>query len=91
MRTKSFRARKLATRIAVVGALAVVPLSALAVPAFAATNDAPAVIAVDRDDHGQGDHRWQPGDRDDHHHDWDHGQQGPGPYFPPQLPSTGSF
>ncbi len=85
MRTTSFRTRKLATRIAVVGALTVVPLAAVAVPAFAATGENPSAVAVDRP--GQGDpnghhHRHR------HHHRPD--QDNP-PAPAPQLPSTGSF
>ena len=79
------RTRRMVTRVAVAGALAVVPLTALTVPAFADTP--PAVAAVDRDNH----HPGHPGDRgpgepgrDDHH------QQAPAPSPQLPLPSTGS-
>ncbi len=87
--------RRLMTRIAVAGALVVVPLSALAVPAFA---DTPAAVAIDRDNHPgdrdhDGDHRAPDGDhRGDNRGDRDRGpenQPAPGPQLP-QLPPTGS-
>ncbi|WP_067884904.1 hypothetical protein [Nocardia vaccinii] len=85
---KTTRTRRIVSRVALAGALAVVPVAAVAVPAFAATPSASAV-----DWHNQGpDHRG-PGD-DDHRHD---GPRPQGPQFPqfpqgPQqfLPSTGS-
>ncbi|MEV5647938.1 hypothetical protein AB0L57_06765 [Nocardia sp. NPDC052254] len=92
------RTRRMVSRVAVAGALVVVPLAAVAVPAFA---DTPSAVAIDRDNHN-------PGDRDNHNpgnqgdrgpggpnHD-DHNQPAPapapapGPQLPFQLPSTGS-
>ncbi|MBF6244760.1 MULTISPECIES: hypothetical protein [Nocardia] len=91
------RTRRLVTRVAVAGALVVVPLSALAVPAFAdAPANTPSAVAIDRDNHPgdrDGDHRGP--DRDNHgdnHGDRDRGpenQPAPGPQLP-QLPPTGS-
>jgi len=77
------------SRIAVAGAIAAVPVAAVAVPAFAA---APSATQIDWNN--QGGPNWQqPGG----HHDRDHdhggpGQQGPGPQFPQGgfLPPTGS-
>ncbi|MFF0456342.1 hypothetical protein [Nocardia africana] len=89
------RTRRLVTRVALAGALVVVPLSALAVPAFA---DTPGVVAIDRDNHPgdrdhDGDHRGPDGDhRGDNRGDRDRGpenQPAPGPQLP-QLPPTGS-
>ncbi|WP_063063622.1 hypothetical protein [Nocardia violaceofusca] len=87
--------RRLVTRVAVAGALVVVPLSALAVPAFADTPaNAPSAVAIDRDNHPgdrdhDGDHRGPDGD---HRGDRDRGpenQPAPAPQLP-QLPPTGS-
>ncbi|MGH8882604.1 MAG: hypothetical protein ACRD0P_35540 [Stackebrandtia sp.] len=84
------RTRRLASRVAVAGALVVVPLSALAVPAFAdAPGDTPSAVAIDHDrphgDNHPGDHH--PGDpgRGDRHHDHQ-----PAPGLPPHPPVTGS-
>lgn len=95
---KTTRSRRLAARIAVAGALAVVPLAAVAGPALADTAaPAPSAVPVDWHDHG-GDwfhHGW---DHDGwnhgwHHHGWNHGWV-PG-WFPGGdddwgMPSTGS-
>ncbi|MBV7701756.1 hypothetical protein NOVA_03135 [Nocardia nova] len=93
------RTRRLATRVAVAGALVVVPLSALAVPAFAdAPANTPSAVTIDRDNHPgdrdhDGDHRGPGRDnRGDNHGDRDRGpenQPAPGPQLP-QLPPTGS-
>ncbi|MBF5002112.1 hypothetical protein ACFYU5_23300 [Nocardia aobensis] len=93
------RTRRLVTRVAVAGALVVVPLSALAVPAFADTPaNAPSAVAIDRDNHPgdrdhDGDHRGPDGDhRGDNRGDRDRGpenQPAPAPQLP-QLPPTGS-
>ncbi len=100
------RMRRMATRVAVAGVLAVAPLTALAVPALAASSEPPTAVAVDRDNHpGNPDDHGNPGDhgdrgpgqpgRDDHRDD--HNQPAPAPRLPqlpqlPQLPlpSTGS-
>jgi hypothetical protein len=89
------RTRRLVTRVAVAGTLVVVPLSALAVPAFAdAPANTPSAVAIDRDNHPgdhdhDGDHR---GPDRDNRGDRDRGpenQPAPGPQLP-QLPPTGS-
>ncbi|WP_153413868.1 hypothetical protein [Nocardia macrotermitis] len=80
--------------MAIAGALAVVPVAAVAVPAFAA---APSGIAIDWQQpgghqggpggQGHDDHRGGPGgNRDDHHNN--PGPQAPGPQQ--FLPRTGS-
>ncbi len=87
---KTTRTRRIVSRVALAGALAVVPVAAVAVPAFAA---APNAIAVDWHNQGGpgGDHRGGPGG-DDHHNG--PGPQGPqfpqGPQIPQFLPPTGS-
>lgn len=88
---KTTRTRRIVSRVAIAGALAVVPVAAVAVPAFAAT---PNATAIDWQHPGGpgGDHRGGPGG--DHRHDGP-GPQGPQfPQFPqgPQqfLPQTGS-
>ncbi|BCK52283.1 hypothetical protein NWFMUON74_00550 [Nocardia wallacei] len=88
---KSTRSRRTVARVAVAGALAAVPIAAVAVPAFA---DAPAAGDVDWPQrHGDGDHHR-------HHHGPGDGPGRPGPGGPgpfhrgpdgPQLPPTGSF
>lgn len=84
---KTSRTRRIVSRVAIAGALAVVPVAAVAAPALAAT---PSASAVDWHNHG-GDwnHRGPGGD-------WNHRGPGPGgwqpgPQFPQQfLPQTGS-
>ncbi|NKY49901.1 hypothetical protein HGA08_06700 [Nocardia vermiculata] len=86
------RTRRVASRVAVAGALVVVPLSAVAVPAFADTPDNSATaVALDR-----GDHHGDRGDRSDHrgpdrgeHRDHRNHDVPPAPALPP-LPPTGS-
>ena len=83
------RTRRVASRVAVAGALVVVPLSALAVPAFADTPDTTAAaVALDRGAHhaDRGDHRG-PG-QGEHPHARDHANP-PSPGLP-SLPPTGS-
>ena len=83
------RTRRVASRVAVAGALVVVPLSAVAVPAFADTPDNSATaVALDRGDHhgDRGDHRGP--DRGEHRDHRDHDVP-PAPGLPP-LPPTGS-
>lgn len=83
------RARRIATRMAVAGALVAIPLSAVAVPAFADTgNTVPSATTVDWNNHND---QWNNRDRDrDHRRDHDR----PGPAQPPApqnfLPPTGS-
>ncbi|GAB2534391.1 hypothetical protein [Nocardia heshunensis] len=91
------RMRRMTVRLAVAGALTVVPLAALAIPATAATpdNGVPVVTQIaDPDwnhDRGGDDHR---GDQDHRDHPGDH-DRGPDQQQPDQqpapLPSTGSF
>ncbi|MEU6560031.1 hypothetical protein [Nocardia nova] len=86
------RTRRIVGRVAVAGALVVVPLAAVAVPALA---DTPSVVAVDRDNHNPGDrdnHNPGPGQpgRDEHRDDHNQPAPAPGPQLPFQLPSTGS-
>jgi hypothetical protein len=97
---KTTRTRRLVTRVAIAGALAVVPLSAVAVPAFAATdNSNPTATVIDLnipgqgdqrrpDQGGPGDQRDQGGPRDDHGH---RGPDTPPAPAPQLLPPTGSF
>jgi hypothetical protein len=69
---KSTGSRRLVARIAVAGALAVVPLAAVAGPALADTTPAPSATPVDWHDHG-GDWFNHGGDHDGGwHHGWDH-------------------
>lgn len=76
------RTRRIVSRVALAGAVAVVPVAAVAVPAFAAT---PNAIAVNWHNQGGDDHHNGPGPRD---------PQGPqfpqGPRFPQFRPPTGS-
>ncbi|MBY8858762.1 hypothetical protein K7711_19970 [Nocardia sp. CA2R105] len=99
---KSTRSRRLVARVAVAGALAAVPLAAVAGPALADTT-APSATQVDRH-HDDWDHHNGPGfpgipgpdwNHGWDHHDWDHGLPG----FPgwnhgwnhgPWAPPTGS-
>ncbi|MCX4096575.1 hypothetical protein [Nocardia sp. alder85J] len=86
------KSRRMAARIAIAGVVIAAPLTALAVPAFAATTDgSQSAVAIDWNDNGPGpnDHRDHDGPRDDHR---DHGQDQPAPPAPqPPLPPTGSF
>jgi hypothetical protein len=89
----TLKSRRMAARIAVAGVVLAAPLTALAVPAFAATPDSgQTAIAIDWDNHdgGPGDHRDHGGDPRD-----DHGRPGPDQPMPPQpqppMPPTGSF
>ncbi|MGW5384606.1 hypothetical protein [Nocardia sp. NPDC003963] len=64
--------RRAAARIAVAGAITLLPLAAVAAPAVAdPAAPAPGYTQVDRDRHGDRDRGWDRGrDRDDH---WDRG------------------
>ncbi|NKY85510.1 hypothetical protein HGA07_07725 [Nocardia veterana] len=77
--------RRLIARIAIAGAVAVAPVAAVGVPAFA---DTPSAAPIDRHDH---DHD---GWRHHHDHDRDNGPWQPGGFpggFLPAPPPTGSF
>jgi hypothetical protein len=93
---KSTRTRRIAARVALAGAIAVVPMAAVAVPAFAATpgSNVPSATAIDwndRDHGGPGDDHRGPdcGPRDDHRRpdcgprDDRDDHRGPGPDQPP--------
>lgn len=68
---KSTGSRRLVARIAVAGALAVVPLAAVAGPALADATPAPSATPVDWHDHGSD---WfNHGGGWDHGGDWNHG------------------
>ncbi len=70
--SKTTRSRRIAARIAIAGALAVVPLAAVAGPALADTvGAAPSATQVDWRDHGGG-----PGGGDWHHGGWPGGGGG---------------
>lgn len=93
--TKTTRTRRIVSRVAVAGAIAAVPLAAVAVPAFAA---APSGIQIDWNHPGDPD--WNNRDHHDRDRDRDHRGpwQQPGPQFPGFpggqqggfLPPTGS-
>ncbi|MET8428308.1 MULTISPECIES: hypothetical protein [unclassified Nocardia] len=98
------RLRRVTARIAVAGALAAVPVAALAIPASAATTDSgiPVVSQIADPDwnHDRGgdnqDRHDRPGDQDRHDRpgDQDRGPDQPQPQPEPQAqpqPPTGSF
>ncbi|MGF6881808.1 hypothetical protein ABIA39_002406 [Nocardia sp. GAS34] len=93
-KTKTSRTRRIVSRVAVAGAIAAVPVAAIAVPAFA---DTPSATQIDWNNQGPNWNNNQ-GWHHDHDRDHDHGgqwQQNPGPQFPGFqgggfMPSTGS-
>jgi len=94
---RSLRSRRVAARVAIAGALAVVPLAAVAGPALADTTaHAPAAAPIDWRHHGwdHGGGGWDHGGGW-HHHGWDHGDGGWNPGWNPGwgggLPDLGDL